>query len=30
MAHWRRYAMVLGVVSASLWFGAHAIAYYGA
>ncbi len=29
MAHWRRYATVLGVVSTSLWLGAHAIAYYG-
>ena len=28
-AHWRRYAMVLGVVSTGLWLGAHAIAYYG-
>ena len=29
MAHWRRYATVLGVVSTGLWLGAHAIAYYG-
>ena len=29
MAHWRRYAAVLGVVSMSLWLGAHAIVYYG-
>ena len=29
MAHWRRYATVLGVVSTALWLGAHAIAHYG-
>jgi hypothetical protein len=29
MAHWRRYARGLGVVSTALWLGAHAIAYYG-
>jgi len=29
MVHWRRYAIVLGVVSAGLWLGVHAIAYYG-
>ena len=29
-AHWRRYAVLLGVVSSGLWLGAHAIAYFGA
>ena len=29
MAHWRRYAAILGVVSTGLWLGAHAMAYYG-
>ena len=29
MAHWGRYATVLGVVSTGLWLGAHAMAYYG-
>jgi len=26
MAHWRRYATVLGVVATGLWLGAHAMA----
>ena len=29
MDDWRRYAKVLGMVSAGLWLGAHAMAYYG-
>ena len=29
MAHWRRYATVLGVVSTGLWIAVHAIAHYG-
>ena len=29
MAHWRRYATVLGMISIGLWLGAHAIAYGG-
>ncbi len=29
LAHWRRYAMVLGVVSMMLWLGAHVAAYCG-
>jgi hypothetical protein len=28
LSHWRRYATVLGVVSTSLWLGAHAVAYF--
>ena len=30
MAHWGRYATVLGVVSTGLWLGAHAIAHFSA
>jgi len=30
MAHWRRYAVLLGVVATALWFVLHGIAYLGA
>ena len=30
MNHWRRYATIVGVVSAGLWLVSHAMAYYGA
>jgi hypothetical protein len=30
LAHWRRYAAIVGVVSAILWLGAHTVAYYRA
>ena len=29
MAHWCRYATILGAVSTGLWLGAHVMAYYG-
>lgn len=28
MAHWRRYAVLLGGIAAVLWFVVHGIAYY--
>lgn len=30
MAHWRRYAVLLGIVATVLWLVVHGIAYFGA
>ena len=30
MAHWRRYAVLLGIVSVGLWLVTHGIAHFGA